>query len=423
MPKQRQIPRLFSQPLADGSTAWHWKPSKTLRAAGFVNVKLGANKRVAIAEADRLNDQVETWRRGAAEADAAAEGSEAPPVRKLPRVIRVRELIRDYKQSDGWTLLPDQGGLSVATRADYSSRLRQIEHWALGGDLPVRDIDKAMIKDLKSELLKQSVSKAAQVLRVLRLLLNWAVDEGVIALNPGDSVKIPTPPSRTTMMPARIRDAIAEAAAELDMPDVVLGIDLAFWMFQRQRDILDLGRMAWREMGSLEEVEQRHLARLVDPKGRVMGFRLCQRKTRTWIDAPLPPMLHATVEDAMRATNHGYVFPHPERPDEAMPSWMFQRRFREARDAAAAVALIRGQDELAARIWTVQYRDLRRTGMSFAKDAGARLAWITELSGHAVIGRKTILDTYMPGDTAAAIACVATAVAHWQRQQLQEKQA
>jgi hypothetical protein len=45
------------------------------------------------------------------------------------------------------------------------------------------------------------------------------------------------------------------------------------------------------------------------------------------------------------------------------------------------------------------------------------------LSGHAVIGRKTILDTYMPGDTAAAIACVATGLDYRQRQQMREQQA
>lgn len=420
MPKQRQIPRLFPQPLADGSTAWHWKPSKTLRAAGFTNVSLGTAKRWAMQEADRLNDAVDAWRKSQL---TGAEEGEATAPRALPRVVRFAELLRRYKQEDFWTLDPGKGGLAEKTKANYATCFRFLEHWAMDGELPVRDLDKPLIKDLKSELLRQSVHTCANTLRVLRLLLNYAKDEGIIEHNPSDGVTIPTPASRRVMMPSRIRDAIAEAAIELAMPDVAFAVDLGFWMFQRQRDILDLGRLAWREMGSLEEVEPRHLARLVDPRGRVMGFRLCQHKTSTWIDAPLPPMLHATVEATLAATNHGYLFPHPDRPDEAMPSWMFQRRFRAARDAAATVAIIDGNDDLAAAIWNVQYRDLRRTGMSWAKDAGARLAWITELSGHAVIGRKTILDTYMPGDTAAAIACVATALAHWQRQQQQEKRA
>lgn len=420
MPKLRQIPRLFAQPLADGSTVYHWKPSKTLRAAGFTNRKLGTDKRFATTEAIRLNEEVEAWQRGPATGSAAP--SESAPVRPIPRIIRMGELIRRYKQSDSWTLPPDGGGLAVATRREYTTRLGQIEHWAMDGELPVRDIDRALVKDLKTALLKQSVPKCAAVLRVLRMLLNYAVDEALIPANPAAAVAIPTPQSRRTMMPARIRDAIAEAAIELDMPDVALAIDLAFWILQRQRDVLNLGRLAWREMGSLDEVEHRHRAQLVDAKGRILGFRLCQQKTGTWVDAPVPPMLHATVEAAMRATNHGYVFPHPDRGDEPMPSWLFQRRFRAARDAAATVAIIRGEETLAEQIWTVQYRDLRRTGMSFYKDAGARLQWITPLSGHAVIGRKTILDTYMPGDTAAAVACVATGLAHWNRQQQREAQ-
>jgi integrase len=421
MPKQRQIPRLFPQQLADGSTAWHWKPSKTLRAAGFVNVALGTDKRHAITEADRLNDEVTAWKRGTP-ADARGVVASAP-ARPLPRIVRVRELIATYKKSDGWTLTPEQGGLKEKSKTNYETRLRQIEYWARDGELAVRDIDAALITDLRSELRKQSAHKCAAVLGVLRLLLNFAKSIGIISHNPADDVTIPSPPARSVMMPSRIRDAIVEAATELGMFDVTLSIELAFWILQRQRDVLDFGRMAWREMGSLDEVEQRHLAEVVDARGRVMGFRLVQNKTGTWVDAPVPPILHATVEAAMRATNHGYVFPHPDRPEEPMPSWMFQRRFRAARDAAATVAIIRGDLEFAQLISLVQYRDLRRTGMSFYKNAGARLAWITELSGHAVIGKKTILDTYMPGDTAAAIACVATGVAHWRRQQKREKQA
>lgn len=402
MPKKRQIPRLFDQQLADGRTVYHWKPSKSLRAAGFTNRKLGTNYAAAVAEAVQLNAQVAAWQSNSAA--PAEEGAFRPP---LPRVVRFAELVERYKGSEEWKQLRD------STQREYGSRLRQLEYWAGDGTLPVKDIDKQAVADLRKQLLKGSVYKCGAMLRVLRMVLNWAMGEGIVQSNATDAVKIPEPPARKVMMPSRIRDAISEAAIELGMRDVALAIELAFWTLQRQGDVLELGRMAWREVDNLQDVDPRHTAQLVDARGRVMGFRLRQQKTLTWIDAPMPPMLHEAVERAMRDAGNGYVFPHPERPEEPMPTWMFQRRFRAARDAAAAVAIMREDMALAEAIDAVQYRDLRRTGMTFYKSAGAKVPWITALSGHAVIGRKTILDTYMPGDTESAIACVATGLRKW----------
>ncbi|MFD1034115.1 hypothetical protein ACFQ15_05570 [Sphingomonas hankookensis] len=408
MPKKRQIPFLLPRPCADGSTMWHWKPSKRLREAGFVNVRLGADQGEAAKRAIDLNREVAAWEAGSAATGAA--------VRTPPRIVRFAELVTRYSESRAFT------DLRPATQAEYRSRMRQLTYWALDGQLPVRDIDEAMVRDLRNARIEAfGRQSAAPVLRVLRLLLSWAVGENIIAKNPATGCKIPEPVSRKVVMGEPVRDALKAAALAADppMPDVALAIDVAFWTLQRQGDVLGMQRFAWRRM---ERVDPRHAKWLVDPKGRVMAFYVQQNKTSAQIVAPVPPELHKRIEDAMTANAGGHVFAHPNGKD-ALPDWMFQRRFRAARDLALATAKEAGQTDLAEQLAITQFRDLRRTGMTFYGLAGAKVDWITALSGHAVLGRKTILDTYMPGNPDGAIACVATGLEALAARAAREEQA
>jgi hypothetical protein len=405
VPKQRQIPFLFPRVLANGETVYHWKPSARLRAAGFVNMKLGSDKRAAYQAAQDQNDAVKAWEDG-----SATTAGEAPAPRPVPRVVRFDELLSRYRASAEFT------GLRKSTQREYNTRLRQLRTWAMDGTLLVRDIDKALVRDLRAGLLAGSIWRAASTLRVLRLLLQWAEDNAIVAKNVATSIDIPEPPSRKVRMDEPARAAIIEAAEELGMANVALAIDLAFWTLQRQGDILQLNRMAWRQMQDLGPIP-RYARLLADPRGRVMGFRLVQQKTGTWIDAPIPPMLHDRIAAAFRDTNSDYVFAHAGDPTRMMTTRMFQRRFQLAQEVAAGVAIMRGDMALAEAIDLCQFRDLRRTGMIFYRSMGAKVPSITALSGHYVLGKKTIMDTYMPGDTAAAIECVAIGLEGWLAQQ------
>ncbi len=399
MPKRRQIPRMFSATLAAGVTVWHWKPDAKLRAAGWTNVKLGSDETAAVVRALELNAQVKAWQ----DAGQVAVSEGGVPARSAPRIVRFDELLTRYRASDAFTTL------AKSTRADYNVRLRQLEHWAMDGTIAVRDIDQGMVRDLRNALVQNhSPHRAASELRVLRLLLQWAVKEGIVAHNPATHSDIPEPPARATLSTDAERLAIQSAARRLGLADVDFGIDLALWLIQRQGDLLALNRMAWRE---LHNVEPRHAAVLASPKGRVMAFRLRQAKTGAWVDAPVPPSLHDAVEARLDGNKGGWLFEHPDGlGDRAMSGFLFQRRYRHAREAALEEATAAGDETLAAALAGNQFRDLRRTGMTRYSNAGAKLAWITALSGHAVLGRRTILDTYMPGNTDAACACVATGV-------------
>lgn len=403
MPKQRQIPGLFPREHADGTTVWHWKPSKQVRALGFRNVQLGTDPRAAVLQAMDLNAQVDALRAGAAAPAAAGP--------RLPRVVRFAELVSRYRAHDAFTSLRD------ATRAEYDVRLRQLATVFLDGELPARDVSPQVVSTLLDSLLANSSRNvAASTMRILRLLMNFAVRQGIVATNPTHGIKAPLPPPRKVQMGTAVREAIVEAAGALGLDDIAFAVPLAYWMLQREGDVLALSRLGWREIEVRRaDLDGAHRAALVNDRGRMMGFRLAQQKTGTWIDAPIPPTLHAAIEARLRASPAGWLFPRPTDPTVPLHEKTFQRQFAEARGSAWAVAIMRGDPALAAAIEACQFRDLRRTGMVAYGSAGARLQWITALSGHAVIGRRTILDTYMPGDTEGACACVATGVLAEQR--------
>lgn len=409
MPKKRQIPHLFERTRADGSIVWDWRPSPRLRKLGWQTVTYDCGELDAISQALERNQQVRAF-----DAKAPADGMPAPRI--PPRIVRFDDLVARFYASDDFT------GLAPATQREYRSRITWLQQWAVdatGRPVPVRHIDAQMVEDLREALISVGRHTAAPKLRVLRLLLGFARRKGMIRDNPATGIRIPEPVARKTRMEADARAAIAEAAVELGHPWVPIAVDLGLWLCQRQGDIRHFNRMAWREMTGIDAQDA---ASLANPQGRVMGFRLCQQKTGTWVDAPVPPMLHAAIIAAMMAGTGDYVFPDPADPMQPMADWMMQRRFRECRDVAAGVAIMRGQLALAEAIDACQFRDLRRTGMIMHKDAGNHSRNITALSGHAVLGRKSILDTYMPGDTAGAARCVATTYRDWLAQQQKEAQ-
>ncbi|QQN75017.1 tyrosine recombinase XerC [Croceicoccus sp. YJ47] len=379
MANKRQIPFLHWTKLTDGTRRAHWKPSPRLRALGWKNQAIGtdADETAAITRAMELNRQVAEWEHGAV----------APMMnRAVPRKWTFTDLVNAYRASTEWD------GLKPATRREYDVRLRQLEIWAMDGALPIGQIDRTMVRDLRDVHVRAGEKhKAAAILRVLRLLMNWAIGQEALQTNPTDKVKIPTVASRGLRLDAE-QLAVAEAIAlDEDQPSVALALTLALWSLQRQGDLLTLTKMAWRP---LENVAPADAAVLANPRGDVMGFRLQQQKTGAWVDCPIPPFLHDQIADAF--TRSQFLLSDDTDRSRATPQYLLQRRVRAIFDKA-------GLDQY-------QFRDLRRSGMSMLRDLGVDGAAITTISGHAILGRRSILDTYMPPDTRAACAAMATAL-------------
>lgn len=370
---------------------WRWKPSPRLRNLGFVNVELGDGpvpKRgkpvptaAIVAAAERINQQIAEYeRRGAGE-------SAAPPHARAYRFTDLR---------DAYEASADFRDLRATTRSEYRLRLRQLESWADGGNLPVRLLDKAMVRDLRDGMVEGGTSphKSAAILRVLRLLCNWAVAHDLLDTNPVSAVKIRTAPSRTVVLLERDVESAAAYARAQGWPSLALHFQLGLWTMQRQGDLLALNRMAWRELDNCDPADR---AVIAGENGAVMGFRLRQSKTGAFLDIPVLPEFHAAIADAFARGQ--YLFPDDGQAEgEAARNYPPHLLRRRGRAVLKAVGL-----------GHAQLRDLRGSGMCMFRDFGVEDSLTTAMSGHAILGHKSILDTYMPKSTRAACAALARA--------------
>lgn len=418
MPKKRQIPFLRVRTLADGSRQFDWKPSNALRAAGWPHVTLGNNEADAVRDALAINARIAEWRGGKRNTTDTARRDEAP------RLVRWDGLIARYRRSR------DYLDLKPKSQRNYESAIRLLTAWAQDGRLIIRQIDYDMVQDLKRSLERKGSSdhRTAGLLRVLRLLLGFAERERIIprGTNPAREARIREPRARRHVLSLEAVELLAATAEAEGHPNLSLAILLGFWTVQRQGDLLaNFKRLAWRELNG---IEARDAALLKGTGGKVMGFRHMPAKTAgssgVWIDAPVPPFLHAAIEAAWErpALPGGTLLRDDLEDSKPLEGWRLQRLFRDLRARVAASCKAEGRLLLAAELSEGQFRDLRRSGQVYMRDAGAKKEWITSLSGHTLLARKSILDTYMPADTAAACAAMACAM-RLRNRQMKEKTA
>lgn len=382
MSNQRQIPFFHWRPRKDGHATAMWIPSPRLRAMGWKTRNIGsdADADAAMVAAMALNRQVAEW-----EANRASIPQAPKPTRR-----NFADLVRAYKQSGEWSQLADK------THREYDVRLRWLTTWAMDGNLFLDQLDKPMVVDLRGALLKStpdgkpaSLHKAAAIMRVLRLLLNWAVLNNWLKDSPMDKVRTPSPSSRiTSFLTDQVDEAAAAAKAE-GMETIALALTVGLWSLQRRADLLAMTRMAWRP---IENCHAADAAILANYRGDVMGFRLQQQKTKAWVTCPIPPFLHEQIEAAWGRSD--FLLSDDEDRSRAYPEHLFQRRMRGVLDGVGLAGF--------------QFRDLRRSGMMLFSQLGAELPGITAISGHKVMGGKSIIDTYMPAHDRAACAAIAT---------------
>lgn len=392
MPKKRQVPFLHDRQLADGTRAYDWVPSPKLRKLGHVRIPLGFDYAEAIRKCLQINAEL-------------AGSCTKPGAATAPRVLRFEELVSRYLDST------DYARLKPASKREYRSRLNWLKRWTTAPDgqsIDVRRIDRDMIEDLRELLGRGSDFQAAAIMRVLRMLLVWAKRKGLIRVNPAEDIRMRLPPPRRVQMLDRARAALlAEADAALS-----LYIELGFWTLQREADILAFNRFSWRALPNILTADT---ATLGDALGRVWGFELHQQKTDAGVVVPVVPHLLPTIEARFAVSQ--WLFPHPEDANKPMPNWMMQRGFGKARERAAAKARKGGDEAMAVEIERCQLRDLRRTGMTWLRQSGATDIQITAVSGHAAIGRKSVLDVYLVRDPKTAASAVALGYRRWQAEQ------
>jgi hypothetical protein len=396
------LPQGFSAKPTAGGTRYYWQPSARQRKAGWKGLPLGRDLAAAIKAAEARNAEV-------AAIDAGGGGRRD-----------VRAAIR--RGTMGWLIdrfeRDHVAGLAASSQHEYKSALRAIRTWTEDGKAPIASITRQRVQVLKKALLTPAAGghvkahRAASILRILRVLMQFALNQELIGANPVEKAGIPEPPPRSRIVSGPAIEAIMASAVALGRPSVALGVMLGLWTLQRQGDILRLGEANWRPLGNVPGEAR---AVLQDGQGVVMGFRLKQGKTKEWVEIALAGDARRAVEAQLAALKAEKkkvaVVIADEDEDRPYPQWKFQRQFRAAVDHARAAAEKAGDAALAEDLTGIEYRDLRRTGMCLMREFGVPVEYIASVSGHSIDRTKKILETYLPRNprTAAQAMAIFTA--------------
>ncbi len=122
-----------------------WQPSIALRAHGWLPERLPDDHMAAIARAERLNAELDGWRKGTPlppEADGTAKP--APSAPQIRRMGSVAYLIASYLAS------PRFAKLAPKTKREYRYTLNTIERWA--GEAPVEQITAKSVQNFYTKL-------------------------------------------------------------------------------------------------------------------------------------------------------------------------------------------------------------------------------------------------------------------------------
>jgi integrase len=374
-----------------GTVRWYWQPTPALAAAGWPRRRLRRPDGAPVAElgeavtaAEAINAELDAWRNG------AARGPDAAPGRDLHVAPgSIAALVALYKAS------PRFARLAPKTRRDYDWCLRLIEaRWGPG---PARALSPLAVQEFYASMYDATPAKANAVIRVLRLLLEFARRANLVPLNvaakPG---LIGTAPRLRIWTPAEVAAmaAAADAAGLHSIGDAVL---LALYTGQRRGDLLRLPRF--------------HCA-----EGRI---RLRQSKRRAQIDIRQTPRLAARL--AAAEARIAARWPHAatilvcEPTGQAWHEDTFTKTFAAVR-AAAAAGDVSKDGESAGRmpcpsVADAWFMDLRDTAITNLAAAGATIPEICAISGHSERSAHQILRHYLALNPDMADSAIAKLIA------------
>lgn len=400
------IPNLFPVELADGTIKYHWKPTPRMRRAGWANLDCGTDRAIAIQLAEARNAEIAAWDAGLAD----GIGHNGGPVMADLRPRTMRELADAYKKSHHFRI-----DLSPKTQRLYRHSIEKLMQWTDDGSIPVAGITREACLNLREHLVNiGQKSAAANTLRVLRLLLQYGVDRAVISVNPALKMKIPESDMRSHVIRPEAIELLDLAAQVMNWPSVRLIMMVGFWTMQREADLLSFQRKHWQILPK-HHVPAQTRAQLADRNGDVWGFlNKTQQKTDEPIGAAVPPavrdLIHRHIaENNARAVPSIVLFPD-DRMGKAYSDKQFQRRFATIRMLAWYGAILRKDWRLAVNIRRCEFRDFRRTGMSFFAGLGIAIPDIAAISGHSIDYTQRIIAVYVPKNLRFAISGLAEAI-------------
>lgn len=328
-----KIRHLLPKPRADGSVAYYWNPSKTIRDLGMVPEALGTDAAKAKQRATELNGMADAARRSNRAGDNG------------PKPGSVALLFRDYQTSDEFKELKPR------TRDDYSYYLGKIE--AQFRDVLVIGMTARVCKTYYKRLRRdKGVVWSYHVLATLRAALTWAVSEDWIKTNPALSFEIQNPRKRTVVWEPDQGDAYRSSATALGWHSVAVMVLVFDCIGQSPGDVRMLTRRAYD------------------------GERISVTRAKTGIsDAPI--LLWPDVRAALDA----YLATRPTlHPDAPLFAHDTLGGFWKESTLAKTHNIIRKQAGLPKQL---QLQDFRRTAQTEGGAAGGTVDELRGLARHA----------------------------------------
>lgn len=371
-----KIRHLVEKPGRGGRPNYYWQPAAALRAHGFRPRRLADERSLAIAEAERLNAELDRWRER-----RAAGFAEDGPDRKVA-AGSVADFIRRFKASEEWA------GLGARTQRNYEYALVEIEAWA--GDAPIAAITRRRVKTLYKTIAWQRdedgkrvprhPAKASLLVRVLSALFAYAMDEDeALTHNPASKQKLTDTAKKGLLWsPAAIAAFVASADA-LGLPSIGGAVAIDEWLGQRECDLIALPRASYRDR----------------------AISLEQSKTEAGVMLPIGmvPHLVERLEAELARGRARNVAATTILVCEATGLAWAERGFRAAvaavREHAAAAAMERQDHGFAAELRALQFRYLRHTAVTRLAEAGCELAEIAAITGHSLKTVHSIIDRYL----------------------------
>lgn len=339
--------------------AYYWQPSTVLRQQGWKCRKLSDSLESAISEAQKINDELDRWRNGGTE------------ISSVPVVNSIKGLIIAYQRSNRYN------DLAVNTKRDYDYRLSLIEQWA--GNVPIEGITPSAIEVFWQALAKKSKYKANATIRILRLLLSYAVKPlGWIHTNPASRPGLAPIPPRSVIWENEELFESVKVADELGYFNVGTSILLGAFLAQRESDILNF---KWSDYQN-------------------GAFFIKQHKTGAYICVPVHPILKARLD---QYTNRVGFIVHSDLDGKQYTQSAFIHRFGIIRKRVC---------EKFPEFKRCQFLDLRRTAIVRLAEAGCTEAQISAVSGHKIDTCRRILETYLPRNSNMARAAIEIGRAH-----------
>ena len=272
--------------------------------------------------------------------------------------------------SDGWEKSPAFARLAPRTKLDYLAAKAKID--AKWGTYPLDVIEDPKIRprflDWRDEMGKRSPRQADAVFGVLRLILEWGRDRGLIGRNHATRPKKLYKADRSEKLwLSQHLDAFRAVAS----PEMRLALELALWTGQRQSDLLRLGWSSY--------------------DGRRLTLR--QGKRRRKVDMPVAALLKPLLDSTPRRALTILTAPNGKPWGTTPKPTHFQHEWRKA--------------TLAAGLDGLHFHDLRGTTCTLLAEAGATPSEIAAMLGWTVATVNHMLDTYQAMTAALSDSAVA----------------